>query len=321
MISANTAATTHLPRRHGRFSSAGDSAWAAPTGSPPSFGSSTADLFAGPAGSQSWTISAPNAGTVGGIVFSGFENVRGGDDADDFTLAATLAGTLDGGGGPDTLRAASGSGDDTAIIAAGSLTVGDVSAQYSSIEQLIVFRLCQGFGGAAGMVVSRAIVRDLHSGVEEARLLSLLMLVFSVSPICAPLIGNAVLAFISWRRANRLRRGGQLRTTRKTVTATATTANHSGTQRRSASIGTTTGQLTPAIFICSVHLDNCAARGSYQQNLFANLCITIRQKPQAVDPIAIFTVTPKLGSARAERASFAHRAARLPSKMAQLATA
>jgi DHA1 family bicyclomycin/chloramphenicol resistance-like MFS transporter len=69
----------------------------------------------------------------------------------------------------------------------------------SSIEQLIVFRLFQGLGGAAGMVVSRAIVRDLHSGVEETRLLSLLMLVFSVSPICAPLIGNAILAFTSWR--------------------------------------------------------------------------------------------------------------------------
>src|SRR5262245_43518634 len=40
----------------------------------------------------------------------------------------------------------------------------------SSIEQLIVFRLFEGFGGAAGMVVARAIVRDLHSGVEEARL-------------------------------------------------------------------------------------------------------------------------------------------------------
>lgn len=68
-----------------------------------------------------------------------------------------------------------------------------------SLEQLIMFRLVQGFGGAAGMVIARAIVRDLHSGVEEARLLSLLMLVFSVSPICAPLIGNGVIALTSWR--------------------------------------------------------------------------------------------------------------------------
>ncbi|MBC7976002.1 MAG: multidrug effflux MFS transporter [Myxococcales bacterium] len=68
-----------------------------------------------------------------------------------------------------------------------------------SIEQLIGFRLLQGFGGAAGMVISRAIVRDLHSGIEETRLMSLLMLVFSVSPICAPLIGNGVIALTSWR--------------------------------------------------------------------------------------------------------------------------
>lgn len=68
-----------------------------------------------------------------------------------------------------------------------------------SLPQLIGFRLLQGLGGAAGMVVARAIVRDLHSGVEEARLLSLLMLVFSVSPICAPLIGNGVIALSSWR--------------------------------------------------------------------------------------------------------------------------
>src|SRR5262249_9766080 len=45
----------------------------------------------------------------------------------------------------------------------------------TSIEMLVWFRLIQGFGGAAGMVIARAIVRDLHSGVEEAKLLSLLM--------------------------------------------------------------------------------------------------------------------------------------------------
>jgi DHA1 family bicyclomycin/chloramphenicol resistance-like MFS transporter len=69
----------------------------------------------------------------------------------------------------------------------------------TSIEQLVAFRMLQGFGGAAGMVVSRAIVHDLHRGVEEARLLSLLMLVFSVSPILAPAFGNAVVALTSWR--------------------------------------------------------------------------------------------------------------------------
>lgn len=67
------------------------------------------------------------------------------------------------------------------------------------IRTLIAFRLIQGLGGAAGIVISRAIVRDLHSGLDEARLLSLLMLVFSVSPILAPLVGTGVIAIASWR--------------------------------------------------------------------------------------------------------------------------
>jgi DHA1 family bicyclomycin/chloramphenicol resistance-like MFS transporter len=76
-------------------------------------------------------------------------------------------------------------------------SVGCALAQ--TIDQLVVFRAIQGFGGAAGMVIARAIVRDLHSGLEEARLFSLLMLVFSVSPILAPLAGNGVIALTSWR--------------------------------------------------------------------------------------------------------------------------
>ncbi len=69
----------------------------------------------------------------------------------------------------------------------------------TSIDMLVWFRLFEGFGGAAGMVIARAIVRDLHSGVEEAKLLSLLMLVFSVSPLCAPLFGSFVVEVASWR--------------------------------------------------------------------------------------------------------------------------
>jgi DHA1 family bicyclomycin/chloramphenicol resistance-like MFS transporter len=72
-------------------------------------------------------------------------------------------------------------------------------ATASDIETLIVFRFLQGIGGAAGMVVPRAIVRDMHTGVQAARLMSLLMLVFSISPILAPLTGSAVIAFYGWR--------------------------------------------------------------------------------------------------------------------------
>ncbi len=69
----------------------------------------------------------------------------------------------------------------------------------SNIETLIAFRFLQGIGGAAGMVVPRAVVRDMHTGVQAAKLMSLLMLVFSISPILAPLTGSAVIAFYGWR--------------------------------------------------------------------------------------------------------------------------
>ncbi|MDB5986077.1 MAG: transporter [Nevskia sp.] len=67
------------------------------------------------------------------------------------------------------------------------------------IHTLIALRAIEGLGGAAGMVIARAIVRDLHSGNEEVRLLSMLMLVFSVSPVLAPLVGSLIIEFSSWR--------------------------------------------------------------------------------------------------------------------------
>jgi DHA1 family bicyclomycin/chloramphenicol resistance-like MFS transporter len=58
---------------------------------------------------------------------------------------------------------------------------------------LIALRFVQGLGACAGMVVPRAVVRDLHTGNDAARLMSLLMLVFSVSPILAPLTGSVLI--------------------------------------------------------------------------------------------------------------------------------
>lgn len=72
-------------------------------------------------------------------------------------------------------------------------------AMAGSIEALIAFRFVQGLGAGAAMVVPRAIVRDLHTGNDAARLMSLLMLVFSVSPILAPLAGSAISAGTGWR--------------------------------------------------------------------------------------------------------------------------
>lgn len=67
------------------------------------------------------------------------------------------------------------------------------------IEWLIFFRFIQGVGGASPMVIVRAIVRDFHTGVEATKLMSLIMLVFSVSPILAPLVGSILIVPFGWR--------------------------------------------------------------------------------------------------------------------------
>ena len=63
---------------------------------------------------------------------------------------------------------------------------------------LLVFRFLQGLGAAAGMAIPRAIVRDLHTGPEAAKLMALLMLVFSISPILAPLVGSWLISAWDW---------------------------------------------------------------------------------------------------------------------------
>ncbi|MGW1724613.1 multidrug effflux MFS transporter [Streptomyces sp. NPDC002306] len=64
---------------------------------------------------------------------------------------------------------------------------------------LIAFRLAQGLAGAAGIVIARAVVRDLYDGVAMARFFSTLMLVSGVAPIVAPLIGGQILRVTDWR--------------------------------------------------------------------------------------------------------------------------
>ncbi|MGH7004393.1 MAG: multidrug effflux MFS transporter [Alphaproteobacteria bacterium] len=79
-------------------------------------------------------------------------------------------------------------------------TIGSIGcAAAASIEWLIFFRFVQGIGAASVMVIPRAIIRDLHTGVEATRLMSLVMLVLSVSPILAPLAGSALIVPFGWR--------------------------------------------------------------------------------------------------------------------------
>lgn len=64
---------------------------------------------------------------------------------------------------------------------------------------LIAGRFVQGLGGAALGVVPRAIVRDMFTGAQATRMMSKIFLVFSVSPMLAPLAGSALLVITGWR--------------------------------------------------------------------------------------------------------------------------
>ncbi|MGH4027914.1 Bcr/CflA family multidrug efflux MFS transporter [Actinomycetota bacterium Odt1-20B] len=74
-----------------------------------------------------------------------------------------------------------------------------ICALAPNAELLIAFRLLQGLAGAAGIVIARAVVRDLYDGVEMARFFSTLMLISGVAPVVAPLIGGQVLRVTDWR--------------------------------------------------------------------------------------------------------------------------
>lgn len=68
-----------------------------------------------------------------------------------------------------------------------------------TIGWLTVFRFVQGLGAAVVMVLPRAIVRDLYTGNDGTRLMAMIMLVISVSPMLAPLAGSLLLLVTEWR--------------------------------------------------------------------------------------------------------------------------
>ena len=69
----------------------------------------------------------------------------------------------------------------------------------SDIQHLTAWRIAQAFGGAAGIVIPRAVIRDNFDTRDASKALSVLMLVMGVTPILAPILGGQVLAFGSWR--------------------------------------------------------------------------------------------------------------------------
>src|SRR5690606_25263654 len=57
----------------------------------------------------------------------------------------------------------------------------------------------QAFGGAAGIVIPRAVIRDNFDTREASKALSILLLVMGVTPILAPLLGAQLLLVANWR--------------------------------------------------------------------------------------------------------------------------
>jgi len=109
-----------------------------------------------------------------------------------------------------------------AAIALGTLTYGPLSDKYgrrpiimlglavtclgsilctvaSSIEILILGRFVQAFGAAVGLVLARAIIRDVHSAEQSARAIATLVMVMGVVPMLSPALGGELLVLFGWQ--------------------------------------------------------------------------------------------------------------------------
>jgi len=74
-----------------------------------------------------------------------------------------------------------------------------VAAASVDMDWLLAARFVQGIGAASAVVLSRAIVRDIASGREAARLMSLLTMIFTAAPVIAPTFGALLVAQWGWR--------------------------------------------------------------------------------------------------------------------------
>ena len=80
-----------------------------------------------------------------------------------------------------------------------ALAAAVAAAMANQIELMLLARFVQGFGAAAALVLSRAIVRDIASGKEAAKLMSLMTMIFTAAPVIAPTVGALLVAQWGWR--------------------------------------------------------------------------------------------------------------------------
>ena len=81
-----------------------------------------------------------------------------------------------------------------------TFTVASIATSLSNhIEIVLLARFFQGFGAAAGVVITRAIARDVASGKQMARLMSAIFMIFTATPMLAPIIGSYLTTLYGWR--------------------------------------------------------------------------------------------------------------------------
>jgi DHA1 family bicyclomycin/chloramphenicol resistance-like MFS transporter len=67
------------------------------------------------------------------------------------------------------------------------------------VHYLWFFRVLQGVSAGAGVVVGRAIIRDLYDDAQAARLLSMVTMIFAIAPAMAPVLGGIIVKHLDWR--------------------------------------------------------------------------------------------------------------------------
>ncbi len=89
------------------------------------------------------------------------------------------------------------------MVAKGGLIIFIVAsiwcAEAQSIHSLIIARFFQGVGSSCGMLVARAVGRDLYEGADLAHYSSTVMMVMSVSPAIAPTLGGYIEFYVGWK--------------------------------------------------------------------------------------------------------------------------
>lgn len=83
------------------------------------------------------------------------------------------------------------------LVLFGIATLGCAAAH--SVQYLWAFRVIQGISAGAGVVIGRAIIRDLYADAQAARLLSLVTMIFSIAPAIAPILGGWIVKLAGWR--------------------------------------------------------------------------------------------------------------------------